>query len=144
MTTTGGSNNVPLHGSFFVWFDPKQPTNVHLTANSRDLVHPETGSPGLHLVFSSKPKSANFDPKTFNTLRALLQRNGKPHPDGTADESIPRRLDRRFGPSGSTSHEAPERPAEAADDEQDDQHRHMGQGWDTAPGEGGQHGTPPV
>src|SRR5215471_1342173 len=95
MAEAGTGSNVRLTGSVNVWFDPKQPTEIHLTINDPDLVHPGTGKDGLHLAISSRLTSANFDPKTFNTCRALLAEFNKPHPAEAADESIPRRLDRR-------------------------------------------------
>lgn len=95
MAKAGTGANVRLDGPVNVWFDSKQPTEVHLTVNDPALVHPESGKDGLHLAISSRPRSANFDPKTFNTLRALLAQFDKPHPEAAADESIPRRLDRR-------------------------------------------------
>lgn len=95
MATSGTGANVRLTGHVNVWFDDKQPSDIHLTINDEDVVHPDSGKEGLHLVASSNPRSANFDPKSFNTLRALLATHGKPHPASQADESIPRRLDRR-------------------------------------------------
>lgn len=95
MASPGSGTNVRLDGAANVWFDVKQPTEIHLTLNDPHLVHPESGKDGLHLAISSRPTSANFDPKTFNTLRALLAKFGKGHPAEVADESIPRRLDSR-------------------------------------------------
>ena len=95
MAEPGAGGNVRLDGPVNVWFDASQPTEVHLTLNDPDVVHPVTGKDGLHLAVSSRPTSANFDPKTFNTLRSLLAQFDKPHPPEPADESIPRRLDRR-------------------------------------------------
>jgi hypothetical protein len=95
MAEAGSGSNVRLTGPTNVWFDQNQPTDLHLTVNDVDLIHPQSGKDGLHLVFSSRPTSANFDPKTFNTLRALLERFAKPGPPESADESIPRRLDSR-------------------------------------------------
>ena len=95
MAVPGTGSNVRLEGPVNVWFDQNQPTEIHLTLNDADLVHPDSGKDGLHLALSSRPTSANFDPKTFNTLRDLLARFGKPHPSDAANESIPRRLDSR-------------------------------------------------
>lgn len=95
MATPGAGANVRLTGSSNVWFDDHQPSEIHLTVNDDDLSHPQSGKEGLHLVVSSNPRSANFDPKSFNTLRALLALFDKPHPVAEADEAIPRRLDRR-------------------------------------------------
>jgi len=95
MAIPGTGTNVRLTGTSNVWFDERQPSEIHLTVNDEHVVHPQTGKDGLHLVISSNPKSANFDPKTFNTLRALLGQFDKPFPKDAADETIPRRFDRR-------------------------------------------------
>ncbi len=95
MAQAGTGSNVRLDGPVNVWFDHKQPTEIHLTLNDTALVHPVSGKDGLHLAVSSRPTSANFDPKTFNTLRAVLATFAKPHPAQEADEAIPRRLDSR-------------------------------------------------
>lgn len=100
MATSGSGGNVRLD-SASVWFDPDGPTEIHITLGDPELTHPDTGKEGLILSVSSNPRSANFDPKTFNTLRDLLRRFGKPHPVDT-DESIPRRFDRRFAVIGGT------------------------------------------
>lgn len=95
MAEAGSGTNVRLTGNVNVWFDETQPTEIHLTLNDPDLVHPESGKDGLHLAVSARPTSANFDPKTFNTLRALLAKFQKGHPAEPAVETIPRRLDAR-------------------------------------------------
>jgi hypothetical protein len=95
MATGGVGANVRLTGTSNVWFDDNQPSDIHLTVNDEHLAHPLSGKDSLHLVVSSNPRSANFDPKSFNTLRALLAHFGKPHPVAEANEAIPRRFDRR-------------------------------------------------
>ena len=95
MASPGKGGNVRLGGPVNIWFDAQQPNQIHLTLNDEVLVHPETGKDGLHLVASADPRSTNFDPKTFNTLRSVLIEFGKAHPEVVADEAIPRRLDRR-------------------------------------------------
>lgn len=95
MAAPGAGTNVRLTGHVNVWFDPRQTSEIHLTINDEDLVHPESGKEGLHLAVSSNPGSANFDPRTFNTLRSLLSRFDKAFPDQAADEQIPRKLIQR-------------------------------------------------
>jgi hypothetical protein len=95
MASPGTGANVRLMGHVNVWFDERQPSEIHLTVNDEDVAHPASGKEGLHLAISSNPRSANFDPKTFNTLRALLNKFDKLAPPEPADESVPRRLDRR-------------------------------------------------
>lgn len=117
MAQAGHGSNVRLDGPVNVWFDQKQPTEIHLTLNDGDLVHPESGKDGVHLAVSSRPTSANFDPKTFNTLRALLTRFAKPHPPDSADESIPRRLDSRRRHLAENERTTPSDPAHDRIDE---------------------------
>lgn len=110
MATSGSGGNVRLD-SASVWFDPDNVNEIYVSLNDHDLVHPLTGKEGLILVVSSNPRSANFDPKTFNTLRDLLGRFGKRRPEDEADESIQRRFDRRFAVIGGTPPPRdPERP----------------------------------
>jgi hypothetical protein len=110
MATTGSGGAVRLD-SASVWFDPDNPTEIYIALGDVALAHPLTGKEGLLLAISSNPRSANFDPKTFNTLRALLINFGKPHPEDEADESIHRRFDRRFAVIGGTPPPRdPERP----------------------------------
>ena len=95
MATPGKGTNVRVDGPVNVWWDERQPTEIHLTINDPDITHPRTGKEGLHLAVSSNPKSANFHPKAFNTLRSLLGRFNKGYPAHTADEDIPRRIGSR-------------------------------------------------
>ena len=95
MATPGSGSNLEIDGPAGIWWDPTQPTDIHLTIDDADLVHPTTGKKGIHLSMSSNPRSADFNPRYFNTFRSLLERHGKPHPSEPADERISRRLDSR-------------------------------------------------
>jgi hypothetical protein len=79
---------------FTIWWVPGQPDDIHLTADDPDLTHPNTG-PGMRVVFSRNLRSANFHPANFNRCAAILRKYGKSAPTEDADESIPRRLDKR-------------------------------------------------
>lgn len=76
-----------------VWWVPGQPDEIHLTPDDPDLHHPQTG-PGMRVVFSTNPRSANYHPANFNRCAAILRQYEKPAPPEDAEEG-PRRLDKR-------------------------------------------------
>lgn len=92
MGAAGTGANVRLTDMSDVWSDEQQSSEIHLTVNDGD---PQSGNEGLHLVISTNPRSANFDPNSFNTLRTLLAQFEKPCPGVEADETISRQLARR-------------------------------------------------
>lgn len=75
-----------------VWWQAKQPNEIHFTVNDNDFWHADTG-PGLRVVFSSNPKSANYHPGNFNRCARVLKKYGKSAPDEVPEG--PRRLDKR-------------------------------------------------
>ena len=77
-----------------VWWVPGQPDEIHFTVDDPDFTHPNTG-PGMRVVFSSNPRSANYHPANFNRCAAVLRQYGKSAPDADAVEG-PRRLDKRM------------------------------------------------
>lgn len=76
-----------------IWWVPGQPDEIHLTSDDPDLHHPNTG-PGMRVVFSTKPTSANYHPGNFNRCAAILRQYEKSAPEHDAEEG-PRRLDKR-------------------------------------------------
>jgi hypothetical protein len=62
MAEVGAGSNVRLEGPVNVWFDGNQPTEIHLTLNDPDLVHPESGKDGLHLGVARGQISELFEP----------------------------------------------------------------------------------
>jgi hypothetical protein len=69
---------------FRVWWNPKQPDEIHLVTND-PMFHDGDGEHlGLWVTFSSKPNSANYHPVNYNRcVRALTAKNeagGKPCP----------------------------------------------------------------
>ncbi len=66
---------------------------MHLIINDPDLQHPDT-EPGMQIVFSDNPESADYNPANFNRCARVLRHHGKPAPDMDAVEG-PRQLDRR-------------------------------------------------
>ena len=66
---------------FRVWWNPKQPDEIHLVT-SDPLFHDGNGErEGLWVTFSSEPNSANYHPDNFNRCTRALQGAGKKHPD---------------------------------------------------------------
>jgi hypothetical protein len=76
-----------------IWYAPKQPDEVHLTIDDPDLTHPSTG-PGMRVVFSTNPNSANYHPANFNRCARILRKYDKSAPAADVVEG-PRRLDKR-------------------------------------------------
>jgi hypothetical protein len=75
-----------------IWW--KQSSNeIHLTINDDDLNHPNT-DPGMRVVFSVNPKSANYHPANFNRCADVLRHHGKAAPAENVPEGN-RRLDKR-------------------------------------------------
>ena len=105
------------HGvSASVWFDPDSPAEVFVSLSEPELVHPVPGEDGILITVSANPRSADFDPKTFNTLRRMLARVDQPTPWLEADESIPRPFEGRFRVIGGTAPPPPRDPGRPNDD----------------------------
>lgn len=84
-SATGGGHQITL------WWAPSQSDRVHLVLTDPRLVDSAGEKPGLRLVFSSNPKSADYSPANFNRCGRLLRSLGMPAP--TADvEEHPRHL----------------------------------------------------
>lgn len=69
-------------GPFTLWFDQRDGTSIHLTTATDDprLVDEEGKRPGLRVVFSSNPRSADYNPGNFNRCARALAAAGKPAP----------------------------------------------------------------
>jgi hypothetical protein len=66
---------------FTIWWSDTQPDRIHLTL-SRDerFTDEHGGKPGIRVVFSSNPRSADYNPATFNRLARALDAAGKEAP----------------------------------------------------------------
>jgi hypothetical protein len=80
-------------GGAHVWWTSDSPDEIQVTSDDPDLHHPSTG-PGMRIVFSANPRSANYHPANFNRCRQVLLQYGKSAPPEPAVEGD-RRLDRR-------------------------------------------------
>ena len=63
-----------------VWWNASQPERIHLATNRDDMVDDQGEKPGLRIVFSSSPESADYNPGNFNRVARWLKANGKPAP----------------------------------------------------------------
>ena len=82
----------PLDG-FYVWFHGDTPDRIRLATNNPDIVGDDGEKPGLQIVFSSNPRSADYHPANFNRMARWLELHHEPHPDPIP--VAPRQLDRR-------------------------------------------------
>lgn len=65
---------------FKAWWDEKQPDRIHIT-NSDDRFLDDHGvKPGLRIVFSSNPRSADYNPNGYNRVARALRAVGAPAP----------------------------------------------------------------
>jgi hypothetical protein len=80
--------------SVTVWWRPDDPTRIHYTTNSSMFTDAGGDRPGIRVVFSSDPLSADYSPTNFNRAARALRVAGKPAPDEVAEPS--RRLRDRF------------------------------------------------
>lgn len=87
-----GGDYVKVTGAT-IWWKADTPDQIHLTFDDPDFTHPNT-QPGMRVVFSSNPNSANYHPANFNRCRAVLSKYGKSAPPDEAEEKD-RRLDKR-------------------------------------------------
>lgn len=71
---TGGGHQINL------WWSDTQPDRIHLVLTDPRLVDSNGEKPGLRLVLSSNPKSADYSPANFNRSARLLRSLGMPAP----------------------------------------------------------------
>lgn len=93
------SVDVVPEGEFRVWWNPKEPDEIHLVTNDSVFHDDAGGRPGMWVTFSSKLDSANYHPANFNRCaRALKEHNepqGKPYPAEVPEHD--RRIKNRAG-----------------------------------------------
>lgn len=77
-----------------VWWRPDDPNRVHYTTNDPRFTDATDQRPGIRIVFSSDPMSADYSPNNFNRAARALRRAGKPAPAEVPEPS--RRLRDRF------------------------------------------------
>jgi len=55
-----------------VWWAAHQPDRVHVTSGDPQFTDENGEKPGLRIVFSSNPKSADYNPGSFNRVARAL------------------------------------------------------------------------
>lgn len=83
---------------FKVFWHPSQADRVHLVTADDRFVDEHGARPGLHVVFSSNPNSADYHPANFNRVARVLRAAGVPAPADVPVTS--RRLADRRRPAG--------------------------------------------
>lgn len=103
-----------------IWWSEKQPDRMTLTINDPRITAADGTKPGLRVVFSANPKSADYSPSNYNRCRRLLKKIGAPHPAEDIPEH-PRHLRYRdaviadvFGDAGAS---APAHSVTSSDDD---------------------------
>lgn len=66
----------PQH-TFSIWWDPDQPDRIRVATVDPQFVDENGERPGLQIVFSANPKSADFNPANFNRCARALQESAK-------------------------------------------------------------------
>lgn len=74
-----------------LWWSDAQPDRIHLVLTDPRLVDSQGDKPGLRLVLSSNPKSADYSPANYNRSARLLRSLGMPAPAEDVNEH-PRHL----------------------------------------------------
>lgn len=57
---------------FNIFWQPSQPDRIHMATNDERFVDEDGGKPGIRVVFSSNPRSVDYNPSTFNRLARAL------------------------------------------------------------------------
>ena len=78
---------------FNIFWHPGQPDRIHMATSDAAFVDEAGGKPGIRVVFSSNPRSADYHPANFNRLARWLAAQGEPAPDPVpvADRQLGRR-----------------------------------------------------
>lgn len=87
-SATGGNQQPPKYlvigtkdHPVTIWWAPAQPDRVHLTTGDPRFTDEHGGRAGLRVVFSSNPRSADYNPGNFNRIARALAEAGIPAPD---------------------------------------------------------------
>ena len=63
-----------------VWWNPSDPERIHLATDRSDIVDDNGEKPGLRIVFSNNPRSADYSPGNFNRISRWLAAEEKSSP----------------------------------------------------------------
>lgn len=80
MTTNIPAGDYLVLDGLNVWWNANDPDRIHLATNRDDIVDDDGEKPGLRIVVSSNPGSADYNPGNFNRLARWLDANGKAAP----------------------------------------------------------------
>jgi hypothetical protein len=64
---TAGDSGHP----FNIFWHPGQPDRIHMATSDSTFTDETGGKPGIRVVFSSNPRSADYNPATFNRLKRV-------------------------------------------------------------------------
>lgn len=85
-------------GGINIWWQPAHPTRVHYVTNDSTFTDAQGSRPGIRIVFSDDPMSADYSPANFNRCSRALRAAGKPAPPEDVPELSRRLRDRFVGP----------------------------------------------
>ncbi len=82
----------PIDG-FSVWWHEDTPDRIRMATSDPAIRGEDGDKPGLQVVFSSNPRSADYHPANFNRLARWLAAQGEPAPEPVpvADRQLGRR-----------------------------------------------------
>ena len=82
----------PIDG-FSVWWHKDTPDRIRMATSDPAIRGEDGDKPGLQVVFSSNPRSADYHPANFNRLARWLAAQGEPAPEPVpvADRQLGRR-----------------------------------------------------
>lgn len=65
---------------FNIFWAASQPDRIHMATNDPDFLDENGARPGIRVVFSSNPRSVDYNPATFNRLARALRAAGAEAP----------------------------------------------------------------
>ncbi len=66
---------------FNIFWASSQPDRIHMATNDPSFTDEVGGKPGIRVVFSSNPRSVDYNPATFNRLARALKASGADAPE---------------------------------------------------------------
>lgn len=81
-----------------IWWRADEPSRIHYTTDSPEFTDATGDRPGIRVVFSADPLSADYNPTNFNRAARRLREAGKPAPAADIPEPSRRLRDRFTGP----------------------------------------------
>lgn len=66
--------------AFNIFWHPGQPDRIHMATNDPTFTDEQGAKPGIRVVFSSNPRSVDYNPATFNRLARALSAAGAAAP----------------------------------------------------------------